>query len=168
MLKCLIQTSIFHYSKNYSSLTHETRIKDAVNMGDLICLLATVHTLKSFTSLFWLQYILTCWLLAHITETWYARNMLTQSNQMSHILFLHFCITCLQHAKPLMQTPLKSVFPLRLCMHKFGPALCSTDFVKMCKKKMLGLVNWAYFQPEAIILEQELPQFMKVHTIGRS
>ena len=46
MLKCLIQTSIFRYSKNYGSLTHETRIKDAVNMGDLICLLATVRTLK--------------------------------------------------------------------------------------------------------------------------
>ena len=46
MLKYLIQTSIFCYSKNYGSLTHETRIKDAVNMGDLICLLATVRTLK--------------------------------------------------------------------------------------------------------------------------
>ena len=42
----LIQTSIFRYSKNYGSLTHETRIKDAVNMIDLICLLATVRTLK--------------------------------------------------------------------------------------------------------------------------
>ena len=47
MLKYLIQTSIFRYSKNYGSLTHETRIKDAVNMGDLICLLATVRTLKT-------------------------------------------------------------------------------------------------------------------------
>ena len=47
MLKYLIQTSIFRYSKNYGSLTHETRIKDAVNMGDLICLLATVFTLKN-------------------------------------------------------------------------------------------------------------------------
>ena len=46
MLKYLIQTSIFRYSKNYGSLTHETIIKDAVNMGDLICLLATVRTLK--------------------------------------------------------------------------------------------------------------------------
>ena len=46
MLKYLIQTSIFCYSKNYGSLTHETRIKDAVNMGDLVCLLATVRTLK--------------------------------------------------------------------------------------------------------------------------
>ena len=27
-------------------MTHETRIKDAVNMEDLICLLATVRTLK--------------------------------------------------------------------------------------------------------------------------
>ena len=27
-------------------LTHETRIKDAVNIEDLICLLATVRTLK--------------------------------------------------------------------------------------------------------------------------
>ena len=49
MLKYLIQTSIFRYSKNYGSLTHETRIKDAVNMGDLICLLATVRTLKAPT-----------------------------------------------------------------------------------------------------------------------
>ena len=48
MLKYLIQTSIFCYSKNYGSLTHETRIKDAVNMGDIICLLATVRTLNSF------------------------------------------------------------------------------------------------------------------------
>ena len=39
-------TSIFRYSKNYGSLTHETGIKDAVNMEDLICLLATVRTLK--------------------------------------------------------------------------------------------------------------------------
>ena len=48
MLLCMyvIQTSIFRYSKNYGSLTHETRKKDAVNMGDLICLLATVRTLK--------------------------------------------------------------------------------------------------------------------------
>ena len=38
MLKYLIQTSIFRYSKKYGSLTHETRIKDAVNMGDLVCL----------------------------------------------------------------------------------------------------------------------------------
>ena len=50
MLKYLIQTSIFRYSKNYGSLTHETRIKDSVNMEDLICLLATVRTLKSSTS----------------------------------------------------------------------------------------------------------------------
>ena len=41
------KTSIFRYSKNYGSLTHETRIKDAVNMEDLMCLLATVRTLKS-------------------------------------------------------------------------------------------------------------------------
>ena len=46
ILKYLIQTSIFRYSKNYDSLTYETRIKDAVNIGDLICLLATVRTLK--------------------------------------------------------------------------------------------------------------------------
>ena len=46
MLKYLIQTSMFRYSKNYGSLTHETRIKDAVNMGDLTCLLVTVRTLK--------------------------------------------------------------------------------------------------------------------------
>ena len=50
MLKYLIQTSIFCYSKNYSSLTGETRIKDAVNMEDLICLLATVCTLKGTIS----------------------------------------------------------------------------------------------------------------------
>ena len=48
MLKYLIQTSIFRYSKNYGSLTHETRIKDVVNMGDLICLLATVRTINLF------------------------------------------------------------------------------------------------------------------------
>ena len=52
MLKYLIQTSIFRYSKKYGSLTHETRIKDAVNMGDLICLLATVRTLKFVQRLF--------------------------------------------------------------------------------------------------------------------
>ena len=46
MLKYSIQTSTFRYSKNYGSLTHETRIKDSVNMEDLICLLATVRTLK--------------------------------------------------------------------------------------------------------------------------
>ena len=37
---------MFRYSKNYGSLTHETRIKDAVNMKDLICLLVTVRTLN--------------------------------------------------------------------------------------------------------------------------
>ena len=52
MLKYLIQTSICRYSKNYGSLTHETRIKDAVNMGDLICLLATVRTLKSMNGVY--------------------------------------------------------------------------------------------------------------------
>ena len=46
MLKDLIKTSMFRYSKNYGSLTHETRIKDAVNMEDLTCLFATVRTLK--------------------------------------------------------------------------------------------------------------------------
>ena len=51
MLKYLIQTSIFRYSKNYGSLTHETRIKDSVNMEDLICLLATVRTLKYYYTL---------------------------------------------------------------------------------------------------------------------
>ena len=47
MLKYLIQTSIFRYSKNSGSLTIETRIKDSVNMEDLICLLATVRTLNT-------------------------------------------------------------------------------------------------------------------------
>ena len=47
-------TSIISYSKNYGSLTHETRIKDAVNMEDLICLLATVRTLKSLVGYFFL------------------------------------------------------------------------------------------------------------------
>ena len=45
MLKYLIQDihlSLFQKLR----LTHETRIKDAVNMEDLICLLATVRTLK--------------------------------------------------------------------------------------------------------------------------
>ena len=37
----------FVIPKNYGSLTHETRIKDAVNMEDLICLLATVRTLNA-------------------------------------------------------------------------------------------------------------------------
>ena len=46
--KVFYKTSIFRYSKNYGSLTPETRIKDAVNMEDLICLLATVRTLKRF------------------------------------------------------------------------------------------------------------------------
>ena len=48
MLKYLIQD--FHLSlfQNYGSLTHETRIKDAVNMEDLICLLATVRTLNRY------------------------------------------------------------------------------------------------------------------------
>ena len=41
------KTSIFRYSKNYGSLTLKTRIKDAVNMEDLICLLATVRILNS-------------------------------------------------------------------------------------------------------------------------
>ena len=45
MLMYLIQASIFRYSKNDGSLTHETRIKDAVNMGDLICLNDTLELL---------------------------------------------------------------------------------------------------------------------------
>ena len=52
MLMYVIQTSIFRYSKNYGSLTHETRIKDAVNMGDLMCLLATVRTRKLIKSIY--------------------------------------------------------------------------------------------------------------------
>ena len=39
--------SIFRYSRNYGSLTHEIRIKDAVNMEDLACLLATFRILKT-------------------------------------------------------------------------------------------------------------------------
>ena len=37
----------FVLPKNYGSLTHDTRIKDAVNMEYLICLLATVRTLNT-------------------------------------------------------------------------------------------------------------------------
>ena len=37
-------------------MTHETRIKDAVNMEDLICLLATVRTLKVSMKVF-----VPCW-----------------------------------------------------------------------------------------------------------
>ena len=36
----------FVIPKYYGSLTHETIIKDAVNMEDLVCFLATVCTLK--------------------------------------------------------------------------------------------------------------------------
>ena len=46
MLKYLKQDFHLSLSKNYGSLTHETRTKYAVNMKDLICLLATVGTLK--------------------------------------------------------------------------------------------------------------------------
>ena len=46
----VLNISIFRYSKNYGSLTPETRIKDAVNMEDLICLLATFRTLKQINS----------------------------------------------------------------------------------------------------------------------
>ena len=46
------KTFIFRYSKNDGSLTHATRIKDAVNMEDLTCLLATVRTLKDAQSHF--------------------------------------------------------------------------------------------------------------------
>ena len=57
-------TSIFRYSKNYGSLTHETGIKDAVNMEDLICLLATVRTLQSNSFVFFYfdskSYVLYC------------------------------------------------------------------------------------------------------------
>ena len=37
----------FVIPKNYGTLIHETRIKDAVNMEDRICLLATVRTLNA-------------------------------------------------------------------------------------------------------------------------
>ena len=44
----------FHDAKvfdtRYGSLTHETKMKDAVNMEDLICLLATVRTPKIVVS----------------------------------------------------------------------------------------------------------------------
>ena len=40
------KTSILHHSKNYGSLTRETRSKVAINMEDLTCLLETVRTLK--------------------------------------------------------------------------------------------------------------------------
>ena len=42
-----ISLAPFHYSKNYGSLTHETRIKDAVNIEDITC--ATVRTLNNAT-----------------------------------------------------------------------------------------------------------------------
>ena len=69
MLKYLIQTSIFRYSKNYGSLTHETRIKDAVNMGDLICLLATVRTLKDVS----------------VSETIKATDLVFNINRVCHV-----------------------------------------------------------------------------------
>ena len=47
MLEYNTRLPSFVIPKNYGSLTHETRIKDAVNMEDLICLLATVRTLNS-------------------------------------------------------------------------------------------------------------------------
>ena len=40
------KTSIFRYSKKYGSLTRETRLKVAVNMEYVACLLETVRTLK--------------------------------------------------------------------------------------------------------------------------
>ena len=60
MLKYLIQTSIFRYSKIYISLTHETRIKDSANMEELICLLATVRTLKGCGMGPWLLLVSPC------------------------------------------------------------------------------------------------------------
>ena len=54
----MMLTSIFRYSKNYGSLTHETRIKDAVNMEDLISLLATLNRLQMFSFFFICQCLL--------------------------------------------------------------------------------------------------------------
>ena len=68
MLKYLIQTSIFRYSKNYGSLTHDTRIKDAVNMVDLICLLATVRTLTRVLRVHQLK-----WLLGHVNVNYFLQ-----------------------------------------------------------------------------------------------
>ena len=48
--KVFIQDFHLRYSKHYGSLTHETRIKDAVNMDDLICLLVTFRTLDNTAS----------------------------------------------------------------------------------------------------------------------
>ena len=45
-LSIYYKTSIIHYSKINGSLTRETRLKVAVNMEDLTCLLETVRTLK--------------------------------------------------------------------------------------------------------------------------
>ena len=47
MLKDLIQDFYLSLFQKLRSLTHETRIKDAVNMEDLTCLLATVRTLNA-------------------------------------------------------------------------------------------------------------------------
>ena len=46
MLKDLIQDFLLSVFQNYGSLTHENKIKNAVNIEDLTCLLATVRTLK--------------------------------------------------------------------------------------------------------------------------
>ena len=43
-----LSSFIFHCSKHYGSLTRETRLKVAVPMEDLACLLETVRTLKPF------------------------------------------------------------------------------------------------------------------------
>ena len=75
MLKYLIQTSIFRYSKNYGSLIHETRIKDSVNMEDLICLLATVRTLKTSR-----RFIMTNFILKYF-----------KSNDLLGYFFFFFC-----------------------------------------------------------------------------
>ena len=45
-LSIYYKTSIIHYSKINGNLTRETRLKVAVNMEDLTCLLETVRTLK--------------------------------------------------------------------------------------------------------------------------
>ena len=98
------KTSIFRYSKNYGSLTHETRIKDAVNMEDLICLLATVRTLKwDLLYMDWWNCDLQMMCANMLCYTWYF-NFVIPVFCVENLLCLNFILQT-QHVNTYDSTP---------------------------------------------------------------
>ena len=80
----------FHLSlfQNYGNLTHETRIKDAVNMEALTCLFTTVRTLKQ---LFQLQKWFPKWRQRLVKNVKKKNRFWSNSSKFRVVRIMRFC-----------------------------------------------------------------------------